>query len=344
MTIKPKDRAAEQAAKAAEAAEAARLAEEAAETARLAEEAAETARIAQEAAIAAREAREAARLAKIAADRAAAEAAEAAEAEQADEAPEEVEAADEDEEAEEATKSLQKPQDPSDDSEGASDGDSAPGDGSASPEDASAPADATKADEDPKSAAKSVKLRKTAARKTAKKAKAADSPRRRRFGSGSMGTVIAVLTVLVIAFGAGTVALALKVREQNATEAAGKDAAQAASHAAQKLSSYDYRTLDADLKEASATTTGKLHTDYDKLAQQLKTAAVQQQAVATTTVIKVGIVSATPDKVVALVYANRSSATKNDKQQQLPEPLRMRMTLLKQDDGKWLASELVVIS
>lgn len=141
----------------------------------------------------------------------------------------------------------------------------------------------------------------------------------------------------------GTTALALKIKEQNATEEASKQAAIAASRAAQKLSSYDYQTLDADLKAASATTTGKLHTQYDKLAQQLRTVAVQQQAVSNTTVIKTGVVSATPDKVVALVYANRSSATKDDKQQRLPEPLRIKMTMVK-EDGAWLASELTVLS
>ncbi|TMR05413.1 hypothetical protein ETD83_06855 [Actinomadura soli] len=302
---KPKDKAAEQAAKAEEAAEAARLAEEAAA-----------------------KAREAARLAKIAADEAAAE-------------------ADEAEETDEAVKSLQKPQDPPDDSEDASDGDSAPEDGSASPEVASAPVDATESDEAPETdedAPKPVKVKKTAAPKAAPKPAPKAAPRPGRwFRSGSMGTVVAVLVVLMIAFGAGTTALALEVREQNATVTASKEASFAASRAAQKLSSYDYQTLDADLKAASATTTGKLRTDYDKLAQQLRTVAVQQQAVSTTTVMKVGVVSATPDKVVALVYANRSSATKADKQQRLPEPLRIRMTMVKQD-GKWLASELTVIS
>ncbi|MCP9969751.1 hypothetical protein LUX57_34980 [Actinomadura madurae] len=160
---------------------------------------------------------------------------------------------------------------------------------------------------------------------------------------GGLSTVLTVLVVLAIALGAGTTALALKIKEQNATEEASKQAAIAASRAAQKLSSYDYQTLDADLKAASATTTGKLHTQYDKLAQQLRTVAVQQQAVSNTTVIKTGVVSATPDKVVALVYANRSSATKDDKQQRLPEPLRIKMTMVK-EDGAWLASELTVLS
>ncbi|SNS29856.1 Mce-associated membrane protein [Actinomadura meyerae] len=168
-----------------------------------------------------------------------------------------------------------------------------------------------------------------------------DEPRRSR--RGGLTTVIAVLAVLTVALGAGTTALYLKVSDQKATEEASKDASFASSRAAQKLSSYDFQTLDTDLKSASALTTGKLHTDYEKLAQELKTVAVQQQAVSNTTVMKVGVVSATPDKVVTLVYANRSSRTKADKQQRLPEPLRIKMTMVKKD-GKWLASDLKVIS
>jgi Mce-associated membrane protein len=149
--------------------------------------------------------------------------------------------------------------------------------------------------------------------------------------------------VLAIALGVGTTVLGLKVKEQRATQQAVKEATFASSHTAQKMSTYDYRTLDADLKAASALTTGKLHTQYGKLAEELKTVAVPRQAISNTTVMKVGVVSATPDKVVTLVYANRSSATKDDKEQRLPESLRMKMTMVKKD-GKWLASEVVLLS
>ncbi|WUI00300.1 hypothetical protein OHR68_00280 [Spirillospora sp. NBC_00431] len=255
--------------------------------------------------IKAEEAAEAARLA----EEAAAEAREAARLAQiaADEAAEEAS-----EETDKPAKSLQKPQQGQNDSEDEPDDDTTPEEDSAPPKD----------DEEPPK--RPIKA----------------EP---RFRTTSLPMVIAVLAVLAIAFGTGTVVLALKVREQNATETASKEASFAASRAAQKLSSYDFQTLDADLKSASATTTGKLRTDYDKLARELRTVAVQQQAVSTTTVMKVGVVDATPDKVVALVYANRSSATKADKQQRLPEPLRIKITMVKKD-GKWLAAELTVIS
>ncbi|MQY06182.1 hypothetical protein [Actinomadura macrotermitis] len=156
-------------------------------------------------------------------------------------------------------------------------------------------------------------------------------------------TTLACSLVLIVALLAGGIVLFLKTSKASAIEDAADKGVFAASRAAQDLSSYDYRTLDTDFKTASAATTGKLHTQYDQLAQQLRASAVQQQAVSTTTVIKAGVVSATPDKVVALVYANRTTSTKADKQPRLPEALRIKMTMVK-SHGKWLASELVVIS
>ncbi|MFA1543836.1 hypothetical protein [Actinomadura monticuli] len=284
-----------------------------------AEEAAEAARLAEEAAA---KAREAARLAQIAAD-------EAAEAEA------ETEVADE---PEKPAKSLEKPKTPRKASEVAPDPENAPEDDSAPSTDASVDSETGDAEDEDDEATEATEAAEEAGDDVGD---GDDEPRRSRLGGVS--TVIAVLAVLTLALGAATTALYLKVGEQKAAEQAGKEASMASSRAAQKLSSYDYQTLDADLKAASATTTGKLHTDYEKLAQELRTVAVQQGAVSNTTVMKVGVVSATPDKVVTLVYANRSSATKNDKQQRLPEPLRIKMTMVKKD-GKWLASELTVIS
>ncbi|GAA1796073.1 hypothetical protein [Actinomadura chokoriensis] len=291
-------------------------AEKAAKAAELAEEAAERAR-------------EAARLAQIAADEAA--------------------------EAEEPPKSPEKPQskgklsevDPT--PETPSEDESAPSeDDSTTPEPPEADTDEAEEteDEDEPAKPKRPKLKKaTEATKVDDEDddeadEDDDEPRRARLG---LPTVIAVLAVLAIALGVGTTVLGLKVKEQKATEQAVKEASFASSHTAQKMSSYDYRTLDSDLKAASALTTGKLHTQYGKLAEQLRAVAVQRQAISNTTVMKVGVVSATPDKVVTLVYANRSSATKDDKEQRLPESLRIKMTMVKKD-GKWLASEVTVLS
>ncbi|MFD0902253.1 hypothetical protein [Actinomadura sediminis] len=170
-----------------------------------------------------------------------------------------------------------------------------------------------------------------------------DAPVRLSTRRGSPVLVTGVLAVVAVALAAGAVFLGLKVREQQATADARRDAVAAASNAAKALSSYDYRTLETDLKSASATTTGDLHKEFDALAAQLRTQATQQQAVSTTTILKAGAVSAKPDEVVVLVYANRASATNKDTEPRLPEPLRIRMVMVEKD-GAWLAQKLQVIS
>lgn len=161
--------------------------------------------------------------------------------------------------------------------------------------------------------------------------------------TGFTYTVMAVLTVLVVVLATAATVLYLKDRDQGATDSARKDAAWAASRAAQELSAYDYRTIDADVKTGLSLTTGKLHSDYEKQIPAFKAQAVQKQLIGTTTVMKTGVISATPDKVVVLVYANRTSATKDDKTQRLPEALRLKVTMIK-TDGKWLAAKMDVIS
>src|SRR5690606_2031896 len=135
---------------------------------------------------------------------------------------------------------------------------------------------------------------------------------------GSGYTVVAVLAVLALVLGTATTVLYLKDREQTAVETASREGMLAASRAARALSSYDYRTIDADMKAAAAMTTGKLRRDYEKEMPSFKANATRRQLVGTTTVLKTGVIDAEPDKVTVLVYANRSSTTKDAETPRLP--------------------------
>ncbi|MBT2210370.1 hypothetical protein [Actinomadura sp. NEAU-AAG7] len=335
----------------------------AAERATKAEEAAEAARLAEEAAA---RAREAARLAQIAAEAAAAEAEAEPEAEVEPEAARSAETPSGDGEA---------PQGSAAPIEGAADGSAPPEAASAAAEtsaetskiDLRRPTGAEAGEPSKEATLASVaeSTESTASPESAKTGTVLDesggdgaeegAPKRRRVrvprvraegrGSGALrsGTLVVVLVGLVLALGGATTMLALKVRDQKATETASRQGLFAASRAAQALSSYDYRSLDSDLKAGAAMTTGRLRGEFEKLAETLKTLAPRERAVSSTTVMKAGVVSASPDRVVALVYANRTSQTASDKQQRLPEPLRIRLTMVK-ERGKWLASELAVIS
>jgi Mce-associated membrane protein len=161
----------------------------------------------------------------------------------------------------------------------------------------------------------------------------------------AIGTQILVLLVLV------TLALAVAIGflmqrqdELNDTAAGAQRAMHAAATAAQDLSSYDYRTLESDIKTAANQTTGKLKTDYQRQAQQIVATARQQQAVVNGQTVKSGVVSATSKKVEVLVFLNQSTskAAVQDGQQRTPNQLRLLMTM-ERADGRWLVSRVDVL-
>ncbi|GAA4234089.1 hypothetical protein GCM10022254_38130 [Actinomadura meridiana] len=200
------------------------------------------------------------------------------------------------------------------------------------------PEEPTTEDSDPEPAAKPTRTRVVRLTKPTEPTDPEDA-----HTAGPGYTVIAILAVIVIVLATAAITLFLKDRDQNAVDHARKEASWAASRAAQELSAYDYRTIDADVKTAASLTTGKLHTDYEKQIPAFKAEAVKKQLIGTTTVMKTGVITATSTKVVVLIYANRSSTTKDDKTQRLPEALRLKVTMQK-TNGTWLAAKMEVIS
>jgi Mce-associated membrane protein len=170
-------------------------------------------------------------------------------------------------------------------------------------------------------------------------------PRRPRRPKIAIGTQVLVLLALVtVALAAAVGFLMQRDGELSGTDVAAQRAMYAAETAAQDLSSYDYRTLESDIKTAANQTTGKLKTDYQRLAQQIVATARQQQAVVNGQTVKSGVVSATPEKVEVLVFLNQSTskAAAPDAQQRTPNQLRLLMTMEK-TAGRWLVSKVDVL-
>ncbi|MFC9971214.1 hypothetical protein ACFVH6_09990 [Spirillospora sp. NPDC127200] len=115
----------------------------------------------------------------------------------------------------------------------------------------------------------------------------------------------------------------------------------AAGRAAQDLSSYDFRTIDADLKRAAGHTTGKFKTEFEKQIGQVKPSATQQQTVVEGTAVKTAVESVDGDRAVALVYLNQQTA-KGATAQRTPSQYTLRMTMQKIED-RWLVAELQMI-
>ncbi|HEY7488049.1 MAG TPA: hypothetical protein VH912_26610 [Streptosporangiaceae bacterium] len=179
-----------------------------------------------------------------------------------------------------------------------------------------------------------------------------DKVRRRRTGRlrpiiGSQGGRILILMVLVaLALGVAVVSLLHRGDTLRSTDSGAQRAMYAAATAAQDLSSYDYRTLDSDIKTATSQTTGKLRTDYQKQAQAIRGTAIQQQVVVNAQTVKSGVMSATPHSVVVLVFLNRTTskaaAGQAASQARTPDQLRLLMTMDKVG-GRWLVSKVDVL-
>ncbi|RAY15165.1 hypothetical protein DPM19_10585 [Actinomadura craniellae] len=175
------------------------------------------------------------------------------------------------------------------------------------------------------------------ARTVRKKAEPASSPR-----AGVQ--VLVVLGLVTAALAAAVVWLFLQQRELAATEKSVRQASYAASRAAEDLSSYDYRTIDSDLRRATGHTTGSFRRQFEALVPRTKASAVQQQAQVKGTAIRAAVEDAAPGRMVALVFLNqqtvKAASTKTD--QMLPDQHTLRLTMIKVGD-RWLVSKLEVL-
>jgi Mce-associated membrane protein len=150
----------------------------------------------------------------------------------------------------------------------------------------------------------------------------------------------ALSTRLLAALGAVAVVLAVasgvlfwQDSRASATVTASEDAVAAARTGAETLFSYDYRTIDANLAAGQKVVAGSLAKDYADTTKVVKPTAVANKAVVKATVSQAGVVSASPDQVVVLLYLNQ--ATQNTKIQGTRMDMnRVRVTMEKVD-GDW---------
>ena len=166
--------------------------------------------------------------------------------------------------------------------------------------------------------------------------------RRRWSWSRRLTVVGAVLCLPLLA--AVTVLL---LRDQDAVKVrhARSAAMAAATVTAGDVLSYDYRTLDADVARAQADATGVFAAQYRDTAAALKQQAAQTRAIVQATPSRPGVVSATADEVVVLVFVDQASVrqvagaktptTRIDQS-------RVRMTMTRVGD-RWLVSQLAAL-
>jgi|GEM_PF-2575877 len=201
-------------------------------------------------------------------------------------------------------------------------------------------ADRTKVDETTEEAADETA--EEAADETAEEAAEEPAAAKRRVvvraGLGASGVV---LLVLAVALGGALGFLVYKKGQLEAAEEARKEVAFAAAQAAQDLSSYDYRTVDSDLRRATGHTTGKFREEFAKQAEQVGETARKQQTVTEGVAIKTGVERVSGSTAVALVFLNQQTA-KADTAERLPNQYTLRLTMRKVGD-RWLVEKLQVM-
>ena len=112
---------------------------------------------------------------------------------------------------------------------------------------------------------------------------------------------------------------------------------QAAARLTQQVLSYDWKTLDEDIKANQAVLAPSFRRQYEKTMDGVKDQTIKNQVKLTANAQSTSIVSATEDKVVALVFVNQITDAKGT--QNRIDSSRVLVTLTP-SDGDWRISKL----
>ncbi|OBB17727.1 hypothetical protein A5662_05690 [Mycobacteriaceae bacterium 1482268.1] len=148
----------------------------------------------------------------------------------------------------------------------------------------------------------------------------------------------AAIMVIVVAAMAGVGFLGWTVWQQHQVTRAGEQAQQAAVAYAQVLTSIDAGNVDQNFNEVLNGATGEFKDMYSQATVELRQLLVDNKATAHGVVVESAVQSATPSKVVLLLFVDQSITNTN-----VPDPRidrsRIKMTMEKVD-GRWRASKV----
>ncbi|MFD5227069.1 hypothetical protein ACFWJ5_00720 [Streptomyces qaidamensis] len=165
-------------------------------------------------------------------------------------------------------------------------------------------------------------------------------------GPGGRGRLLtSVLAVLLVVGLVALAALGWHYREGRLTETARSEALAAAREAAPVVLSYDYRHLDKDFSKARAHLTGDFRDEYGKTTKTVVAPTAEKyRGVVKARVAAPGsggapaasVVSASPDKVVVLLFVNQVTESTQVSGSRLDQN-RVRMTMDRTGEG-WKVS------
>jgi len=126
-------------------------------------------------------------------------------------------------------------------------------------------------------------------------------------------SLLATLFVLLVLAGAAAAFSAWRVDELSDRDAAATEALEAARERLPELLSYRFATLEEDLDEALAQTTGDFTSEYAALIDEVvRTTAAQRRIITEASVNGAGVVEVESEKeVVVLVFLTQSTTSRN---------------------------------
>ena len=158
----------------------------------------------------------------------------------------------------------------------------------------------------------------------------------KRSASRVVATVAATLVFVLVAGGFGF--LGWKLWQSHQLNQAREQAQAAAVAYAQVLTSIDSDKVDENFNQVLAGSTGEFRDMYSKSSMQLRQLLIDNKATAHGVVVESAVQSATPNKVVVLLFVDQSVSNTS-----VPDPRidrsRIKMTLEKVD-GQWRTSKV----
>jgi Mce-associated membrane protein len=147
-------------------------------------------------------------------------------------------------------------------------------------------------------------------------------------------SILATALVVATVAGAAGVFFVQYRPDQTVSDAAARQAIQAASDGSVALLSYSFDHLDRDFAAAKSHLTGNFLAFYSKFSEQIAAGALQGQLTTTAKVIRVAISDLHPDSAVVLVFVNQTTTSKRK-----PEPAEVHRSIvvtLTKVNGLWL--------
>lgn len=191
------------------------------------------------------------------------------------------------------------------------------------PEDAATPAD--------KKAGKAKTEKKSGPSALARLRTTLGGTRSRRIG-------VIVLALLAVAGLAGTAWFGTQWRSAQNTDKAADAAVVAARQFTNTLTSVSANSLDKDFTAVLAGSTGEFRQMYAKSSDQLRQLLIDNKAQAKGSVLASGVVSASTDKVVVVMFVDQTVQNVSNTQPRIDRS-RIRVTMTKHD-GRWLAEKV----